>query len=36
MEAWEFLSLEGATITGFDLDTNSMRTVLPYYKYYRK
>ncbi len=36
MEAWEFLSLEGATITGFDLDTNSVRTVLPYYKYYRK
>ncbi len=36
MEAWEFMSLEGATITGFDLDTESVRTVLAYYKYYRK
>ncbi len=36
MEAWEFMSLEGATITGFDLDKNTVRTVLAYYKYYRK
>lgn len=36
MEAWEFMSLEGATITGFDLDLNCNRTVMAYYKYYRK
>jgi hypothetical protein len=36
MEAWEFMSLEGATITGFDLDLNCTRTVMAYYKYYRK
>lgn len=36
MEAWEFMSLEGATISGFDLDFERERTVLAYYKYYRK
>lgn len=36
MEAWEFMSLEGATITGFDLDEGRERTVMAYYKYYRK
>ncbi len=36
MEAWEFMSLEGATITGFDLDHGRERTVMAYYKYYRK
>ncbi|MBE6649242.1 MAG: hypothetical protein E7614_06985 [Ruminococcaceae bacterium] len=36
MEAWEFMSLEGATISGFDLDKGKIRTVMAYYKYYRK
>lgn len=36
MEAWELMSLEGATITGFDPDRNAVRTVIAYYKYYRK
>ncbi|NLN56247.1 MAG: hypothetical protein GX148_08130 [Clostridiales bacterium] len=32
---WEFLSLEGVTITGYDLTTGKERTILAYYKYYR-
>lgn len=33
--AWEFLSLEGVTLTGVDLITGKERTVMAYYKYYR-
>ena len=33
--AWEFLSLEGAVISGVDLETGKERTVLAYYKFYR-
>lgn len=33
--AWEFLSLEGATLTGIDETTGKERTILAYYKYYR-
>lgn len=35
LHAWEFLSLEGATLTGFDEVTGRERTILAYYKYYR-
>ncbi len=35
LHAWEFLSLEGATLTGFDRTTGKERTILAYYKYYR-
>lgn len=35
LSAWEFLSLEGVTLTGFDLIQGKERTVLAYYKYYR-
>lgn len=35
LKAWEFLSLEGATLTGFDLIQGKERTILAYYKYYR-
>ncbi len=33
--AWEFLSLEGVTLTAFDLVEGRERTVMAYYKYYR-
>lgn len=35
LHAWEFLSLEGATLTGFDQIVGKERTILAYYKYYR-
>ena len=35
LHAWEFLSLEGATLTGFDKVEGKERTILAYYKYYR-
>lgn len=35
LSAWEFLSLEGVTLTGFDHIQGKERTVLAYYKYYR-
>ncbi|MBE6578207.1 MAG: hypothetical protein E7651_00190 [Ruminococcaceae bacterium] len=35
LKAWEFLSLEGATLTGFDKVEGKERTILAYYKYYR-
>lgn len=35
LHAWEFLSLEGATLTGFDQIEGRERTILAYYKYYR-
>jgi hypothetical protein len=35
LKAWEFLSLEGATLTGFDKVEGRERTILAYYKYYR-
>lgn len=33
--AWEFISLEGVTLTAPDLVTGKERTVMAYYKYYR-
>lgn len=36
VSAWEFMSLEGATISGFDKTTGRERTILAYYTYYRK
>ena len=36
LHAWEFMSLDGATLTGFDKITNKERTVLTYYTYYRE
>ena len=36
LHAWEFLSLEGAVLTAFDLVEQKERTILAYYKYYRK
>ena len=35
VKAWEFMSLEGATITGFDKIQNRERTILAYYTYFR-
>ena len=35
VKAWEFMSLEGATITGFDKIVNRERTILAYYTYFR-
>lgn len=35
LSAWEFLSLEGVTLTGFDQIQGKERTVMAYYKYYR-
>ena len=32
---WEFMSLEGVYLTGFDKTENRERTVMAYYKYYR-
>lgn len=34
-ECFEFLSLEGVTLSAFDLTSGSVRTVMAYYKYYR-
>lgn len=36
LHAWEFMSLDGATLTGFDKVKNKERTVLAYYTYYRE
>ena len=33
--AWEFLSVEGVTVTGYDLTEGKEPTVMAYYKYYR-
>ena len=35
LKAWEFLSLEGAVLTAFDIVEQKERTILAYYKYYR-
>lgn len=35
MSAWEFMSLQGVTITGFDVLSGTERTVLAYYVYHR-
>ncbi|HBL85224.1 MAG: hypothetical protein A2Y17_03250 [Clostridiales bacterium GWF2_38_85] len=34
--AWEFMSLNGVVITGYDLEHQQERTVIAYYSYYRK
>lgn len=35
MSAWEFMSLQGVTVTGFDTIEGRERTVLAYYIYHR-
>ncbi len=35
LTAWEFMSLEGVTLTAVDLVSGKERTVMAYYKYYR-
>ncbi len=35
LSAWEFMSLDGATLTGFDKVEQKERTILAYYTYYR-
>ena len=35
LSAWELLSLEGAVLTAYDLESGKERTVVAYYKYYR-
>ena len=35
LHAWEFMSLDGATLTGFDKTQGKERTILAYYTYYR-
>lgn len=35
LQAWEFMSLDGATLTGFDRTEGKERTILAYYTYYR-
>ena len=35
LHAWEFMSLDGATLSGYDKVTQKERTVLVYYTYYR-
>ncbi len=35
LHAWEFMSLDGATLTGYDKVQKKERTVLVYYTYYR-
>ena len=35
VRAWEFMSLDGATITGFDKTENKERTILAHYTYFR-
>lgn len=35
LSAWEFMSLDGVTLTGIDLETGKERTVMCYYTYYR-
>lgn len=35
LSAWEFMSLDGVTLTAVDLGTGKERTVICYYTYYR-
>ncbi len=35
MEAWEFMNLQGVSITGFDITEDRVRTVHAYYIYHR-
>jgi len=35
LHAWEFMSLDGATLTGYDTVQGKERTVMAYYTYYR-
>jgi hypothetical protein len=35
LQAWEFMSLDGATLTGFDKVQGKERTVMACYTYYR-
>ena len=35
LSAWEFMSLNGATLTGYDKVQGRERTILAYYTYYR-
>ena len=36
LSAWEFMSLNGVVITGFDLEEKKQRSITAYYSYYRK
>lgn len=36
LSAWEFMSLNGVVLSGFDLEENKERTITAYYSYYRK
>ncbi len=36
LKAWEFMSLDGAMLTGFDKVQGKERTVMAYYTYYRE
>ena len=36
LTAWEFMSLNGVVISGFDLEQNKERSITAYYSYYRK
>ncbi len=36
LHAWEFMSLDGATLTGYDEVQQKERTILAYYTYYRE
>lgn len=36
LKAWEFMSLNGAVLTAFELTEKRERTVIIYYSYYRK
>lgn len=35
VKAWEFMSLDGASITGFDKTQNKERTIFAHYTYFR-
>lgn len=36
LEIWELLSKDGVVITGYDKESNSERTIIAHYVYYRK
>ena len=36
LEIWELLSKDGVVITGYDKESNSQRTIIAHYVYYRK
>lgn len=36
LSAWEFMSLEGVTLTAVDMISGREKSVMAYYKYYRK